>query len=98
MGQQELETVQNKIDLLMKDISSKMDLSTSSKETQELINKHYNSLRNFYEPTIEIYSGLADLYLTDKRFNKYFEKYKKGFAKYMHDAIKIYCENNKKIL
>lgn len=96
MGKDGLESVQNEIDLLMKEISSQMYLKVDNEEVQKLIDKHYKSLNNFYEPTIDIYSGLADLYLEDKRFKQYFEKYRGGFAKYMHDAIKVYCENNKR--
>ena len=96
MGKDGLERVQIEMDLLMKEISSQMYLKVNDEETQKLIDKHYKSLNNFYEPTIDIYSGLADLYLKDKKFNQYFEKYREGFAEYMHDAIKVYCENNKR--
>jgi DNA-binding transcriptional MerR regulator len=62
---------------------------------QTLINEHYNSLRTFYEPSIEMYRGLADMYINDPRFKAYYEKYKVGLAQFMHDAMYYYCDNQK---
>ncbi len=44
--------------------------------------------RWFYDCTVEIHSGLADMYLADPRFTATYEKIAPGLAQYLHDAIK----------
>ncbi len=61
---------------------------------QELIQEHFDWLRNFYEPTLEIYQGLAEMYVQDKRFKATYEQISPGLAQYMHDAMCIYVKNN----
>lgn len=72
----------------------KSKLSTESIKTQKLIEKHYNQLRYFYEPTKEIYKGLADIYVSDPRFKLYFENISLGLAQYMHDAMIFFINKN----
>jgi hypothetical protein len=47
----------------------------------------------FYECTLEIFRGLGDLYVTDERFTAYYDKIKPGLAKFLRDAIHVYCDN-----
>ncbi len=68
-----------------------------SDEIQQLIAEHYNNLRHFYEPNLEMYAELGRMYVEDSRFGAYFEKFSSGLAKFMCDAINIFCEKNKKI-
>jgi len=77
---------------LIKEIVNKMDKSPDSKEIQELILKHYNNLGYFYEPNIKIYRGLGNMYVDDKRFTEYYDKYRVGLAVFMRDAINIFCD------
>lgn len=79
-------------DDLMKEIVANMDKGAKSPEIQKLINLHYNNLRHFYEPNLEMYRGLASMYADDKRFSAYFEKYHEGLAEFMHDAMHHYCD------
>ena len=41
----------------------------------------------FYECSREIHIGLAQMYIADSRFTKFYEDRKPGLAKYVHDAI-----------
>lgn len=61
----------------------KKGLSPESIEVQKLIAKHYEGLRVFYEPTKEIYAGLAKMYVEDKRFKKNYENVAQGLAQFM---------------
>ncbi len=65
----------------------KAGLNAKSKEVQELIAKHYDGLRAFYEPNLEIYRGLASGYIADERFKANYENVAKGLAQFMHDAM-----------
>lgn len=46
----------------------------------------------FYHCTLEIFRGLGDLYVNDERFTANFEKYRPGLAKFMREAIHVYCD------
>jgi len=56
-------------------------------EVQEFVAEHYRHLGNFYTPTPEIYRGLAEMYVSDERFRKNFEKYKTGYAEFLREAM-----------
>lgn len=81
-------------DELMKEIAGNMDKGAKSPEIQKLINRHYNNLRHFYEPNLEMYRGLADMYVDDKRFAAYFEKYHKNLPEFMRDSMHYYCDKD----
>jgi len=70
----------------------KSGLSPESEAVQKEIQTHYDWLRNFYEPDLEIYRGLANLYVDDGRFKSYYEKFAPGLAEFMQDAMIAYCE------
>lgn len=81
---------------LMNEIVANMDKKPSSPEVQALIQRHYGGLRFFYEPTLEIYRGLANMYVDDPRFTAYYEKYATGLATFMRDAMYTFCDANEK--
>lgn len=83
-------------DELMKAIVANMDKKPESKEVQELIAQHYDGLRTFYEPNLELYRGLADMYVADHRFAAYFEKYHKDLPLFMKKAMHAFCEKGGK--
>lgn len=85
-------------DVLMEAFVTNMDKGPKSAEVQALVQKHYDSLRFFYEPNLEMYRGLADMYAGyqgDERFRAYFEKYDKKLPEFMRDAIYAYCDAQK---
>jgi len=61
-------------------------------KTQQLIAKHYDGLRAFYEPNPQMYRGLAEMYVADDRFKTNYENVAKGLAQFMHDAMMAYCD------
>lgn len=68
----------------------------TSEKTQKLIAKHYAGLRAFYEPNLELYQGLAEMYVADERFKQNYEKVAVGLAEYMREAMTAYCDKAKK--
>ncbi|HWQ73652.1 MAG TPA: MerR family transcriptional regulator [Desulfitobacteriaceae bacterium] len=46
----------------------------------------------FYPCSLEMFSGLGNMYITDERFTAYYEKYAPGLAVYYNDAIQHYCK------
>ena len=77
---------------ILQDVVKLLDHDVHDKAVQEVIARHYNHLRNFYEPSLEMYKGLAEMYLADPRFTAYFAKYHKALPQFMHDAMGVYCE------
>ncbi|MCX6736436.1 MAG: TipAS antibiotic-recognition domain-containing protein [Candidatus Parcubacteria bacterium] len=64
-----------------------------SEKVQALIARHYHHLRTFYEPNLQIYRGLADIYVSDERFRSHYEKMGKGLAEFIRNAMIAYCNN-----
>ena len=83
-------------DELMELIVELRDQEPASESVQILIDRHYNNLRHFYEPNLELYRGLADMYVDDPRFRLYYDKYAPGLADFMHDAMIAYCDAQEK--
>ena len=95
-SKKEWEDIMEYGDSLMKEMKELMNRDPADKTVQNVISKHYKMINdNFYDCSIEIYSGLADLYVSDERFTAFFEKYSQGLAKYMHDAIKIFSSEKR---
>lgn len=42
----------------------------------------------------EVHAGLAEMYVTDERFTKYYDQHKAGAAKFLRDAILVYTKQN----
>ncbi len=79
-------------DALMKEIAASIESGPASEQTQELIARHYESLRTFYDPSFEMYRGLGQMYVDDPRFRAYFEKYDARLPEFMRDAMRVYCD------
>ncbi|MBA4863894.1 MerR family transcriptional regulator [Streptomyces sp. PSKA54] len=59
-----------------------------SERAMDLAEEHrLQIVRWFYDCTYEIHCGLADLYVTDERFTRYYEQLRPDAARYLHDAI-----------
>jgi DNA-binding transcriptional MerR regulator len=71
----------------------KKGLDISDKEVQYHIAKHYEFTNVFFECSIEAYKNLGKLYIEDKRFTSFYDKYSIGLAQFMCDAIEYYCDN-----
>lgn len=83
-------------DEFMKNLAATMVQGATSPEFQKLIDQHYQSLRTFYEPSLELYRGLAAMYIEDPRFTATYEKYAPGLAQIMHDAMIAYCNSKER--
>ena len=77
---------------LLKKIATLMPQGADDKQVQSLITEHYNNLRHFYEPNLEMYRGLGEMYVADQRFASYFENIAPGLAAFMREAITIFCD------
>lgn len=88
------ERIKDEGEKLMKAMVAAMPNGAKSPEVQKLIARHYEGLRTFYEPNLTMYRGLGKMYYNDPRFSAYYEKFHKGLAKFMMEAIEVYCDNH----
>jgi DNA-binding transcriptional MerR regulator len=94
MSKDDITKIKETNNILLKKISEKIKFGAESEEVQKLIKEHYENLRFFYEPNLELYAGLAEMYVSDERFAKYFNQFHPELAQFMHDAMKIFCNKN----
>lgn len=89
MGKDGLKKILEKNKNLIEEISVCMKNcdDPKSEKVQKLIEKHYDSLKAFYDPTPEIYRGLAKMYVYDERFKENYESIAAGLSQFMHDAM-----------
>ncbi|GGF34177.1 MerR family transcriptional regulator [Halobacillus andaensis] len=72
-----------------------MDRSPADAEVQKWIEaKRQHITDHFYECNIEIFRGLADMYINDPRFTKNMNKKKQGYADFLNKAMHIYCDHH----
>ncbi|WP_214843625.1 MerR family transcriptional regulator [Exiguobacterium sp. s150] len=46
---------------------------------------------HFYDCSLDMFSGLGQMYVADSRFTAFYDKYAPGLAVYYNDAIQHYC-------
>ncbi len=93
--EKEYEAMNAEMDWLLKAFSECRNTSTpDSAEAQELVKKWQKMITdNYYTCTKEILSGLGKMYTADERFTKNMDRYKKGTAKFISEAIAVYCRS-----
>lgn len=66
--------------------------SPDSPEAQSLVKKLQNHItENCYTCTKEILAGLGQMYVLDERFKNNIDKNGDGTARFVSEAVKIYC-------
>lgn len=80
-------------DKLLNNISSLMDNGPEDPAVQKAVGKLRQHITDrLYNCTSVIFRGIGDMYLYDKRISEN----KEGIAKFLKDAINIYCDNLEK--
>ena len=63
-------------------------VDAESQAAMDLAEEHRQQItKHFYECTLEIHTGLAEMYIADERFTRYYDDQREGLARYVHDAI-----------
>lgn len=58
-----------------------------SAEANELAARHRASIERFYDCGDEMHRGLAEMYLADERFTRYYDDVEPGLAQFVHDIV-----------
>ncbi|MCP3031797.1 MerR family transcriptional regulator [Halobacillus sp. A1] len=70
-----------------------MDQEPGDEEVQKWIDaKRQHITKYFYPCSIEIFRGLADMYVNDPRFTNNIDKVKQGYAAFVSKAMHVYCD------
>jgi len=88
------ERIQMEMDDLMKELIQCFKEKESVESDRMLslcdsFRKHMTT--NFYECSLEMFSCLGNMYVTDERFTQYYDKHEKGLAAFYNEAIQNYC-------
>lgn len=86
--------VNSGMEALMKEFAECKNSGANPEDSaaQSLVKRWQNFItENYYTCTKEILSGLGEMYSADERFAANIDKYGEGTAKFMTDAIRIYC-------
>lgn len=79
-------------DAILQEFGDSSNTSPDSSEAQALVKKWQDYITaNFYNCTKEILSCLGQMYVGDKRFTQSIDKHGDGTAKFMADAIEVFC-------
>jgi DNA-binding transcriptional MerR regulator len=73
------------------DIANNMDKGHDSPDVQESVGRWHQHMHYFYDPTIDVLRGLADMYVNDPAFRKFFDKIHPDLAEFMLKAVTHYC-------
>ena len=80
------------------DMAALMDYKATDTEVQDVVRrKHEHLNNNFYTCSVEMLTGMSEMWVSDARFTATYDKIKPGLAKFWHDAVQVYrTENNSK--
>jgi DNA-binding transcriptional MerR regulator len=78
-------------------IAARMAHGPSDPQVQDLVRRYREHIsRSYYDCSAEVFRGLADLYLQDARFTASWERIAPGLARFMSEAMRLYCDGLRK--
>jgi hypothetical protein len=92
----DFDRVKKEGEALAKELAEAMDEDVKSQRVQGLVEKHYQSIQQFYDCPYAMYRGLGEMYVSDPRFTAHYDKYRPGLALWLRDAINYYCDQKEK--
>jgi MerR family transcriptional regulator, multidrug-efflux activator len=85
--------IMQKWDEIFRKVAAAMDKGPKDPEVQRAVHEIRQLITdNFYDCTLEIFRGLGNLYVDDERFTANIDKYGKGLAEFLRQAIHVYCD------
>lgn len=94
LSKEEKAALQKEQKQIAEDLAALKGKDVKSDEVQQAIDRHFKFLFNFYDPSYEMYRGLGQMYVDDKRFTAYYNKHGEGTAEFIRDAINYYCDTH----
>ena len=96
MTKSEMEAMKKQAKIFTQQLADAMDKKVTNTEVQKLVEQHYQGIQFFYNCPIDMYRNLGQMYVDDSRFTAYYDKFRPGLAKFVRDAINVYCDQHQK--
>lgn len=91
-GEREWAAAQAEMVEVFRDFAAHRKDKPDSEAVQALVARWQETItRRYYPCTKEILSGLGEMYIADPRFTQSIDRYADGLARFISDAIRIYC-------
>lgn len=89
LSQEQMNLVKPLVDLF------RADVPIEDERVQAVVKANHQFIHtNFYDCSLDMFSGLGHMYVMDERFTMFYDKYATGLAVYYNDAIQHYCIKN----
>nr|WP_263313337.1 MerR family transcriptional regulator [Mammaliicoccus sp. Marseille-Q6498] len=95
-SEEEKASKEEEMNQIFRNFAEYRDQSPESEVAQSIVQKWYDYLNSNinYNYSLEIFQGLADMYVADERFTKNIDKFGNGTAQFMSKAIKVYVSKH----
>ncbi|MGI6668955.1 MAG: MerR family transcriptional regulator [Acetivibrionales bacterium] len=84
-----------KFNAIFEKLAAIRHLPPDSKEAQAAIGEWYELLNKIGNYSLEAFESLGQMYVDDVRFTENIDKFGKGLAKFMRDAMAVYANANR---
>ncbi len=91
---QKVEEQQEKMNEIYRRLAEIRHLSPDSQEAQNAIAKWFDLLNTIGTYSLEAFEGLGEMYVADERFTKNIDKFGKGLANFMKEAMAEYAHRS----
>lgn len=89
LSQDQLNLVRPLVDLFQADVP------IEDEHVQAVVRANHQFISdNFYACSLDMFSGLGQMYVMDERFTAFYDRFAPGLAVYYNDAIQHYCITN----
>ena len=85
--------VQTEGGLVAAALAALMHLDADDAQVQEAIKRHHTWIENFYPAPAEVYRGLAQMYVEHPEFRAFYDRFAKGLADFMQEAMLVFAFN-----
>lgn len=94
VGEEEWSEIKSEADALWKAFATTIDqqLAPSSNEVQELTDKLYQSIAQFWTPSKYSFIGMAQLWSTTPEFQAFYTGYHPALLPHLSEAMHIYAD------
>ncbi|VEF49824.1 MerR family transcriptional regulator [Bacillus freudenreichii] len=96
MSEEEQKAMGEKMNAIYRELAALCQESPASEEAQAAIKEWYDFLNsNFGSYSLEAFKGLGQMYVADERFTKNIDKFGKGLAQFMCEAMEVFADRNR---
>jgi len=87
------EKIKAEADGIYRNIADLMDRDPGDAAVQEWVGRWHQHINKwYYTCSLEVFRGLGEMYVQDERFTKNIDKTRPGLARFLRDAMRVYCD------